>query len=215
MCLWLCCVECLEVTTVTIYIYILYIYRERDTHTQKAYINLSIWNMHAHSHTKMVCHFPPSLLHSRGLPLFLSACFRVRTGVSVMTMSQHSSLPITQAVITLTHMELSLKQLLHIGTQPPSTESERDSGKMKRGREWEFPTASTKRPLAVTISSMRRVLFNYSNCAAIPQFTGKCYEATAEQSYNNLFLFLNNFPIYWVCTFFCRMLQTMVQRYVV
>lgn len=108
--------------------------RYRERYTQRIY--KPFYFKHACTLSlKHVCPFSPSLLHSRGLPLFLSACFRVRTGVSVMTMSQHSSLPITQAVITLTHMELSIKQLLHTGTQPPSTESERDSSKMKRGRE--------------------------------------------------------------------------------
>lgn len=105
-----------------------------------------------------------------------SACVRV---VSVMTMSRRSSLPISQAIITPTHMELSVRLLLHTGTQPPSRESERVSSEMKPGREREFPTASSKRPLAVTISSMRRVSFNYSNCEAIPQFT-KCRESSCD-----------------------------------
>lgn len=120
-----------------------------------------------------------------------------------MTMSQRSSLPISQAVITPTHMELSINQLLHTGTQPPSRESERDRETVaERGeREWEFPTPSSKQPLAVPISSMRRVLFNYSYCG---NPTGKCHESTVEQSFSNLFWFRIEFveqlqfPFYWV-----------------
>lgn len=105
-----------------------------------------------------------------------------------MTMSQRSSLPISQAVITPTHMELSIRRLLHTGTQPPSRESERVDIEMKPGREGEFPTASSERPLAVTISSMRRVSFNYSNCDAIPQFT-ECHGTSKEWSSSNLLVF--------------------------
>lgn len=105
-----------------------------------------------------------------------------------MTMSQRSSLPISQAVITLTHMELSIRRLLHTGTQPPSRESERVDIEMKPGREGEIPTASSERPLAVTISSMRRVSFNYSNCEAIPQFT-ECHGTSEDWSSCDLLVF--------------------------
>lgn len=103
-------------------------------------------------------------------------------------MSQRSSLPISHAVITPTHMELSIRRLLHTGTQPPSRESERVDIEMKPGREGEFPTASSERPLAVTISSMRRVSFNCSNCEVIPQFT-ECHGTSEEWSSCNLLVF--------------------------
>lgn len=143
-------------------------------------ISLNSYFKQTCTHTRI-----PLFLLWRGLPLVPSACARV---VSVMTMSQRSSLPISQAIITPTHMELSIRRLLHTGTQPPSMESERVSIEMKQRRESEFPTASYERPLAVTISSMRRVSFNYSNCAAIPQFT-ECHETTEEWSSCDLLVF--------------------------
>lgn len=132
-----------------------------------------------------------------------------------MTMSQCSSLPISPAVITQTHMELSITRLLHTGTHPPSRESERDGETAAENEGFQqLALYHSKQPHAVPISRMRRVSFNYSNCAAIPQFTGKCHETALERRLGNLFLFWASFakqlqlPIYWVNTFCANCNQT-------
>lgn len=97
---------------------------------------------------KHMCTFTQTLLSlvAPGLPLWggqsllPSVCVRGCPGVSVITISQCSSLPISPAVITQTHMELSITRLLHTGTHPPSEESENDR-ETAAGREKEFPTA--------------------------------------------------------------------------
>lgn len=101
-----------------------------------------------------------------------------------MTKSQRSFLPISQAIITLTHMELSIRpRLLHTGN--PTTQ-QRESGRGSIGKEGGerksvlHPPLS-EGPLAATISSMRRSCFNYSDCAAIPPLTER-RETTEEHA---------------------------------
>lgn len=72
---------------------------------------------------------PPSFPTWSGLSLPPSACVRGCTGVSVMTMSQCSSLPISPVVITQTHMELS------ISPAPPHRKSPTHQGESERDRE--------------------------------------------------------------------------------
>lgn len=114
--------------------------------------------------------------------------------MSVMTMSRRSSLSISRAVITPTHMELSIRRLLHTGTQTTQQRERaraRDSGTARgEGKTRIFRPPRTTRPLAAPISSMRTVSFNYSAAAAIPQFTGKCHGAAVEPRFAKLFLFV-------------------------
>lgn len=106
---------------------------------------------------------PPWSLHTcprdAGPSLPPSACVRGCTGVSVMTMSRRSSLSISQAVITPTHMELSIRRLLHTGT--PTTQRRERVRARDSGTTRVLPTAA--RPLAAPISSVRTVSFNYSD----------------------------------------------------
>lgn len=127
--------------------------------------------------------------------------------MSVMTMSRRSSLSISRAVITPTHMELSIRRLLHTGTQTTQQRERvraRDSGTARgEGKTRIFRPPRTTRPLAAPISSMRTVSFNYSAGAAIPQFTGKCHGAAVEPRFAKLFFCLwisRNFYVYCMYT---------------
>lgn len=71
----------------------------------------------------VLCSIPTPV--TGAISLSTSAYVRGCPGVSVMTKSQCSFLPISLVVITQTHMELSIIVLLHTGTPPPSRERER------------------------------------------------------------------------------------------
>lgn len=126
-----------------------------------------------HKHSSL-----PSLPLRRGLSLPPSTCVRGCPGVSVMTVSQCSSLPISSAVITQAHMELSItRSSTQELTHPAERARDSASGRQRVRERVSFQQLTlyhSKRPHTVPISSMMRVAFNYSNCAAIPQFARKC-----------------------------------------
>lgn len=116
----------------------------------------------------------PSLPLCRGLSLPPSACVRGYPGVSVMTMSQCSSLPISTAIIIQTHMELSITGLLHTGTHPPSRESERErETAAQRWSESFQQLYNSKRPHTVPISSIRSITLTVRQSHSSQ---GKCHE---------------------------------------